>query len=152
MGRTPNAVLLVFCGLLVLASAVMAQDVEFQAEASPYQGEFAYQMGTDLAPGVAINGIRWTLFRIEAKNTVQERRGKDVTTLVFMDFQNPTETTVRAQVFVLLEDGLGNILHRIELDSVRIPWDATKNEKQKVKVPDDAILDTTKIYLYCEIE
>ena len=152
MGRTPKAVLPVLCCLLVVASAAMAQEAEIQAEMSPYQGEFAYEMGTDLDPGVSVNGIRWSLFRAEAKGDVQERRGKDVSTLVFMDFQNPTETTVRVQVFVLLEDSAGTILHRIELDSVRVPWDSTKNEKQKVKVPDNAILDTAKIYLYCEVE
>ncbi len=119
---------------------------------NPYQGEFAYRVGSDLDPLVEISGIRWNLVSVTPRDPNDLRSGQVAPTDIHLGFENATGDTVRALVILLFEDDQGNMLARIECDPVRVRADHADSDKQKFKLQSDVLLATRKLYLFCEIQ
>lgn len=141
---------LVAVGAVVhLASAQQQADV--RDVDSPYQEEFAYSIGETLNPRVAMAGIRWTSVSVAPRRDERIDPDVEIPVEVLLEFDNPTDTTHKLLVILLLENEAGAQLARIECDTVRTPQGRLKEERQKTRVDGSALLGTEKIYLFAEI-
>jgi hypothetical protein len=139
-------------GVTVAAVAALASAQEFAQSTSPYQGEFPYAVDTELQPAVEVEGVRLRLVRVTPKNADDVRSGAEVASFVLFDLENVREQDAAVSVVVLLEDELGNPLERIECDPVKVQAATAKSFRHKTKIQGDTLLQTRKVYLFCEVE
>jgi hypothetical protein len=137
-------------GVALLATWVGAQDVE--QVASPYQGEYPYTIGTDLTPPVSVEGVHIDAIRVAPRQEGEIAADRDIEVEVTSTFTNNGAKTVRVLVVLLLEDGQGNALERLEMPSVRVPSEKTRSGNERFTVRGRIVLDTQKVYLFCELQ
>jgi hypothetical protein len=137
-------------GAAMLAVAAGAQEVE--QVSSPYQGEYAYTVGTDLTPHVSIDGVQIDALRIAPREGEEVTADRDVQVGVASTFTNNGSKTVHVLVVLLLEDEQGNSLERLELASLRVPSGKTRSGDQQFSVRGRVVLDLRKVYLFCELD
>jgi hypothetical protein len=137
-------------GVTLLASWAGAQDVE--QVASPYQSEYPYTIGTDLTPQVSVDGVHIDAIRVAPRQEGEIAADRDVEVEVTSTFTNNRPKTVHVLVVLLLEDEQGNALDRLEMPSVRVPSGKTRSGGERFTVRGRVVLDTQKVYLFCELE
>ena len=137
-------------GVALLATWVGAQDVE--QVASPYQAEYPYAVGTDLTPQVSIEGVQIDAIRVAPREQGEVAADRDVEIEVTSTLTNNGAKTVHVLVVLLLEDGQGNALERLEMPSVRVPSEKTRSGNERFTVRGRIVLDTEKVYLFCELQ
>ena len=154
MGLSHSRSVLVFVVLAMCATCVAhAQDPDVRIEDNPYQEEFDYTLGETLAPNVEIEGLRWTSVRIAPRGDREIDPGDDgVDVEVVVAFDNRGSDDVRAQVVVLLEDGGGQPLERLSLESVRVRDGRTQEADERFEVPGASLLAVERVYLFLELE
>lgn len=143
-------VLAVFAACTTVAAR--AQDVQFRSTDSPYQEEFDYRLGEALEPNVEIEGLRWTLVRIEPRDPDFDPDDDDVAVDLTVAFDNRGTDDVRAQIVVLLEDGDGRPLDRLTLEPVRVRDGRTEEDDERFEVPGADLVALEKLYLFLELD
>jgi hypothetical protein len=136
---------------LLLPASIAAQQ-EFATAESPFQGEFEYSIGDQLRPQIAIANLHWLGLRIYIKSGKEPESGKQITTTIELQFENPTEDALRASAVILFEDRIGNSLLRHSCRTIRVGAGKEKLGREKVKIQGDLLLATEKVYFYCEVE
>ena len=133
-----------------VAPSSAAQDADYTAVASPFQEDYDYQIGADLRPLVAVDGVRWTRFSIRPKNDREYEPTKPVPVTVEIDLVNNGDSA-DVLLIVLFEDESGTALDRLELDKIGVGRGRPKEEVQKHKVTASVLEATRKIYLFFEV-
>jgi hypothetical protein len=144
--------------LLMVAGAwgapVAAQEAgEYQSASGVFQAEFPYTVGSALNPKVDIDGLRWNLLRIAPKKSGRFDADEQVEVTIEIGFENPTNKKFKAKVVLLLEDTEGRKLgERMPLAEVKVGKDTAKVFTQKEQIEGGVLLETGKIYLFCEVQ
>lgn len=152
MGRNRRrSVFLGIVGVMLAGTAVgRAQQVD--QVSSPYQGEYEYQVGSDLEPGVSVDGVLIERLRVAPRNPAASPEENTVEVEIAYSLTNGSQRTARVLLVLLLEDEQGNVLDRLELPPVRIGSGKTKEDGERRDVRGRAISETRKLYLYCELQ
>jgi len=133
--------------------AVHAQDAAVRTVDNPYQEEFDYTLGENLAPNVEIEGLRWTSMRVAARDGGPIDPGDDAVDVeLTVTLANRGTDDARVQVVVLLEDGAGQPLDRLSLESFRVRDGRTETADERFEVPGMSLLAVEKVYLFLELE
>lgn len=138
--------------VLVFSGMAAAQEPEFTQAESPFQDEFEYRVDTDLRPRVEVDGVRWVRFGVHAKEGQEIVADEEIPVTVEVDVVNQSPDTARVLVIVLFEDAEGAPLDRIECKQFKVSGERGKDSVQKFKLAGRVLLDTRKVYLYCEVE
>jgi len=150
MRRTSIAAILLVTGGLV--PSVTAQEIEFRAVTNPFQEGFTYRIGENLAPNVDVDGVRWTLVRIDTKSKKEISPKKDVSITLEVELDNRREDTVEVLVALMLENARGDSLERLASNMIRLDAGELRQARSKFRVPGDALLSTRGLYLFCELQ
>lgn len=136
---------------LALAVPVAAQQRGVKQVASPYQASYAYRVGETLDPGVALDGIRWDVVRVQPQEGEALTGRRQVVTEVDLRFSNPGTRKGRMLVILLFETQEGESLGRIEFSPVKIQPGRVTEEKQRFKLDAELLNATRRIYVFCEL-
>jgi len=136
----------------VALCAVGAGAQDAQQVASPYQGEYPYTIGSDLTPNVSVEGVQIDAVRVAPPENKQVAADSDVEVTVTSTFTNNGTKTARVMVVLLLEDEQGNALDRLQMSTVRVPSGKTRSGDGRFTVRGRSVLETQKVYLFCELE
>lgn len=152
--------LIMGCSRLVLAAAIAALSTAVPADAqsdtwrevdNPYQEDLDYRIGATLNPGIEIDGVRWRSLLLEADGNDVVAAGEDVDLKVTVSFENRNPSSVKLLVILLLEDGNGAPLERVELATFKVGGQRLKERVESAAVTGDVVLATRKVYLFCEV-
>ena len=152
--------LILGCSRLLLAAALAtvsmtapagAQSDTWREVDNPYQEDLDYRVGESLSPRVEVDGIRWRSLRLEADGDEIAAAGEDVELTVTVSFENRNPSSARLLVILLLEDGNGAPLDRIELGTFKVGGQRLKERVERATVTGDVLLAVRKIYLFCEV-
>jgi hypothetical protein len=135
----------------VALGVVTAQEEEWRVVENPYQEDLAYSVGETFSPGVELDGLRWRSFRIAAAEGEIITAGEDVSTEVFLEFENRGRKGVRVLVILLLEDEDGTPLERIEARTFKVAGNRLKERVESVTISGDVLRATRRVYAFCEI-
>jgi hypothetical protein len=138
--------------LAALAATAAAQEVDYRSAENPFQDGFEFVVNSDLRPMVEIEGVRWTRFGLHVKGDKEIVRDKEMPVTLELGFINTNPDSARIMVVVLLEDGHGNILERVECDRFSANTDRLKESIQKFKISGAVLESMSSVYLFCEIE
>jgi len=154
MGLSHSRSVLVFAVLAMCAAvAAHAQDTAVRTVDNPYQQEFDYALGETLAPNVEIEGLRWTSMRVAPRDEGQIDPGDDAVDIeLTVVLDNRGTDNARLQMVVLLEDGAGQPLDRLTLESIRVRDGRTEEVVERFKAPGASLLAVEKVYLFLELE
>ena len=136
--------------LCLAATPASAQEADYTAAANPFQDDFEYEVGADLRPLVAVDGVRWIRFAIQPKSDREYDPTKEVPILVEVDVLNNGESA-DVLLIVLFEDENGDSLDRLELDTIKAGRGRLKEEIQKHKVTGSVLEATRRLYLFFEV-
>ncbi|HSN57156.1 MAG TPA: hypothetical protein VLT32_20985 [Candidatus Sulfomarinibacteraceae bacterium] len=148
------------CSRLVLAAAIAALSMAVPAGAqsdtwrevdNPYQEDLDYRVGATLNPGIEIDGVRWRSLVLEADGNEVVAAGEDADLKVTVSFENRNPSSVKLLVILLLEDGNGAPLERVELGTFKVGGQRLKERIDSATVTGDVLLATRKVYLFCEV-
>jgi hypothetical protein len=128
----------------------VAQEADYTAAANPFQEDFAYEIGTDLRPLVAVDGVRWIRFAIRPKSDREYDPSKEVPLVVEVDVLNNRDSA-EVLLIVLFEDENGNALDRLELDTIKIGRGRLREDLQKHKITGSVLDATRRLYLFFEV-
>ena len=140
----------VLVALSLAAVPAVAQDADYTAVANPFQEDFEYEIGTDLRPLVAVDGVRWIRFAIRPKSDREYDPSKEVPLVVEVDVLNNRDSA-NVLLIVLFEDEYGNALDRLELDTIKAGRGRLREELQKHKVTGSVLEATRRLYLFFEV-
>jgi hypothetical protein len=129
-----------------------AQETEFRPVSNPFQEGFPYTVGEELAPNVSIDDVRWTLVQVATKGNREIAEDREIPVVVDLEFENRGERGADLLVILLLEDEDGDPLERIRCNPIRAGAGRFKTSTQKAKVMGDALLNTRRLYLFCELQ
>jgi len=146
-GAIVAAALMALC---LAASPAVAQDADYTAAANPFQDDFEYEIGADLRPLVAVDGVRWVRFAIRPKSDREYDPAKEVPLLVEVDVLNNGDSA-DVLLIVLFEDEHGNSLDRLELDKIKAGRGRLREEVQKHKITGSVLDATRRLYLFFEV-
>ncbi len=140
--------------LIALASPAFGQEDagDWQQVVSPYQEGFKYSVGDDLRPRVEIDGLRWTRLNLATKGEREIQAGEETPMVLTLEFENRAESSREARIILLFQDSVGRPLERISLDSVKVGSGKFEEDRQKLKISGDTLLNMTELYIYCEVE
>lgn len=138
--------------MLVFSGLAAAQESEFNPVDSPYQDEFEYSVDTDLRPRVEVDGVRWVRFGVHTKEGQEIVADEETPVTVEVDVVNQNPDNARVLVIVLFEDAQGAPLDRIECKQFKVSGERGKESVQKFKLAGRVLLNTRKVYLFCEVE
>jgi hypothetical protein len=144
-------VVLTITVILLASGTVLAQGSQFRTVENPFQEGFDYTIGESLAPMVEIDGLRWSLVRIATKGDRDVEADKSNPVEITLEFENAATGNASVQVILLLEDARGAPLEKVEFGAVKVPAGRSKSEVQKTKVEGDALVNMTRLYLFCEV-
>jgi hypothetical protein len=130
----------------------LAQEAEFTPVASPFQNGYPYEIGDDLAPNVDIEGLRWTLVKVSTRTDRDIAADKEIPVVVDLEFENRRDSAVDVLVVLLLENDDGDPLERVRCDPIRAGAERFKSARQRARLPGSALLETRRLYLFCEIQ
>jgi len=142
----------VFLGVMVASATIAAQDASVRQVTNPYQEDHTYRVGTDLAPDVEIDGVRWTHARVDTKGGSDPEPGRDNTVFSTLRFDNRNDRSVNLTVVLMLEDAAGNGLERLVCPPMRLGGNRVKEFRQKFKISGDDLLSTRRAYLFYRVE
>jgi hypothetical protein len=134
------------------AGPAVAQETEFRAVSNPFQEGFPYTVGEEMAPNVNIDGVRWTLVQVVTKGDREIVEDREIPVVVDLEFENRRERAVNLLVILLLENEDGDPLERIRCNPIRAGAGRFKTATQKAKVMGNALLNTRRLYLFCELQ
>ena len=146
-GAIVAATLMALC---LAASPAVAQDADYTAAANPFQDDFEYEIGADLRPLVAVDGVSWTRFAVRPRSDREYDPAKEVPLLVEVDVLNNGDSAA-VLLIVLFEDENGNALDRLELDNIKVGRGRLREEIQKHKVTGSVLGATRRLYLFFEV-
>jgi hypothetical protein len=145
---------------LAIASLVIVQPVwsqegetEYRTALDAFGDEYSYSIGEDLNPRLEINGIRWNLLRVRPRKPDEEvEPGESVDVVIDLGFENTTGSRARISVVLLFEDEAGHKLgERLICDEEKLRGDTEKIFDQKHEITSEMMLNTAKMYIYCEV-
>lgn len=144
---------MVFFGLAMAAGAVpaSAQTSEWTVVDNPYQEEVDYSIGDTFNPGVVVEGVRWHSFTVVSPDRAFLSDGVNVSTDLNVQFENRASKSAKVLVILLLEDGEGNPLERIEVRQFKIPSGRLKERTESVVLSTATLNSTERVYLFFEI-
>ena len=135
-----------WCATVPLA----AQGSNYSVVDNPFQEEFDYAIGTDLEPGVEVDGVQWVRFSLRPRSDREFPPDRPVPVIVELDLVN-TSDSADILVIVLFEDEHGIALDRLELGSISAGRDRPREVVQKHKVIASVLDATRKVYLFFEV-
>jgi hypothetical protein len=147
--RTARAIVAALA--LAVAVPVAAQSIEWRVVDNPYQEDVNYAVGDRFEPGVAVRDIRWRSFTIAAPDRDPFAGGQTVDVEVIVEVENRRTDGVRILIILLLEDGDGNPLDRIEIPAFKVPGSRLKDRRQIAALPTTVIEATRRVYLFFEV-
>ena len=147
-----RSVLVIAIVSAVLVAPATAQEGGYRAVDNPFQEGFEFAVNSDLEPMVEIDGIRWNRFGLHVKGGKEIDPDREMPVTVELTFVNTTAEGVRVLVIALLEDSIGNLLHRVECSRVGVGADRAKESTQKFKIEGSALERMSHVYLFFEIE
>jgi len=136
--------------LSLAAVPAVAQEADYTTAANPYQDDFDYEIGADLRPLVAVDGVRWIRFAIRPRSDREYDPTKEVPIMVEVDVLNNGDSA-DVLLIVLFEDENGTSLDRLELDTIKAGRGRLKEEIQKHKIAGSVLEATRKLYLFFEV-
>jgi hypothetical protein len=141
------------CFILMFASAIpmFVHGADGRQVENPYQEEFDYELGERLELDVQIGALVLNSLRVVAGNQDDIEAGKTVKAFVYLELENPSDSSASIDTILLLEDEQGIQLERVELKSVKVSSGDAKEDDQKVKLDGRTLRDLGKIYLYAEV-
>ena len=134
-----------------MASMAVAQEDTLRDVENPLEEEFDYQVGEQLELDVRIDGLGWRWLRIDGGDPTDFVGGKDVRVEISLEADNQTNKTLALDVILLLEDGRGNQLDRVELKTFKVSGGRLKQDNQKVRIDGGVLADMGKIYIFAEV-
>ena len=137
--------------VLLVASAI-AQKGSYREVENPFQDGFEFDVNSTLEPMVDVAGVRWTSFSLFVKGERDIEPDKEMPVIVELGFVNTNPGNVRVLVIALLEDSIGNLLHRVECTRFSAGSNRLKESTQRFKIPGSALQSARQVYLFCEIE
>ncbi len=146
-GAIVAAALMALC---LAATPAAAQNADYTTAANPFQDDFDYEIGADLRPLVAVDGVRWIRFAIRPRSDREYDPTKEVPIMVEVDVLNNGESA-DVLLIVLFEDENGNSLDRLELDTVKAGRGRLREEIQKHKITGSVLEATRSLYLFFEV-
>ncbi len=135
----------------VVAGSVAAQDADLTVVTSPFAEEFDFKIGRTLDLNLRLEGLKWTTLSADAGDESGWRDGKNVKVVFTNYLENLTDTPLSWSIIVLLEDGRGRQLERIEFKTVKVGGGKFDRDTQKIKVDGGLLKETAKIYLFAEV-
>jgi hypothetical protein len=142
----------VFVLVIACAVGVRAQEEAIQSSPNPYQEDVPYRIGEALTPNVEVSEIRWLEARVAPREGDEPARGREITALVDLRFDNRGRKGSTLIVVLLLEDDDGSELHRLACPEMRLGGDRVKEFRHKLTVPGEALLDTRRMYLFFRVQ
>ncbi len=130
-------------------SLAVAQD--FEGDETSAQNGFPYVIDETADPELEVAGVRFNLVRVAPKDMDKVRSGKEISSTVYLGFENTSELAARVRVLIVLEDADGNKLDDIGPAEIKIGAGDVKEEKLKERIAGDALLGTKSIYIDFEI-
>jgi hypothetical protein len=130
---------------------VLAQSADWERVENPYQEDVAYLIGDTFEPGVEVDGVRWHSFTVAAPDPARFRGGGNISTEVNVSFENRRAKSAKVLVVLLLEDGDGNPLERVEIRQFKVPASRMKERTEDVALPVSVYRETERAYLFFEI-
>ncbi len=127
----------------------VGQDLE-GGETSAQDG-FPYVIDETVDPKLELAGVRFNRVRVAPKDMDKVRSGKEISSTVYLGFENTSELAAKVRVLIALEDADGNQLDVIESTEIKIGAGDVKEEKLKKRIEGDALLATQSIYIDFEI-
>ncbi|MCU0303944.1 MAG: hypothetical protein MUC56_07800 [Thermoanaerobaculales bacterium] len=153
LGARLIAVAVAIVTALIVASAVpaAAQDAEWRAVDNPYQEDVAYTIGDRFEPFIAVQDVRWRSFTISAPERDPFAGGQSVDVEVLVEIENRRSSSARILIILLLEDGDGNPLERIEVPAFKVPGSRLRDRSQSATLPISVVEATRRVYLFFEV-
>jgi len=143
----------VFLGAaLVVAGIASAQDADLRKVTSPFTEEFDHKIGQTLNLDLRVDGIKWTLIKTSAGNRTDWEDGRDTKTTFTTELENLTDTPRILSIIILLEDERGRQLDRVELKGIKAKPGKSVKDVQKIKIDGALLSDTSKIYIFAEVQ
>jgi len=136
---------------LALATA-SAQEASIRQVDNPYQEDLPYRIGSDLVPGIEVEGVRWERVSVATKDGGTPEAGSDHPVVVELEFNNQQRAGVDLTVVLLLEDESGGELQRLACPEYRLGGNKTKVFRPKFSVSGDDLLATRNMYVFCRVE
>jgi hypothetical protein len=140
-----------FAPLLIAGLAFAQEGARYTRADNPFQGEFAFESGKPIELYVDVEGVRLDTVMVSAPGGVEPGRA------VRCDVQM-TGTSVAAKkasltpVVLMLEDGSGKGIERIQLDPFKVKAGKPFDERQTHDVGGDAIAAARKVYVLVEVK
>ncbi len=152
MGRTWRGLSILGLTAVSLIGATTLDAQQVEQATSPFQAEFEYRIGDELRPQVSVDGVLIDLIRIAPRRAeaISEEGETDVE--ITWSFSNAGSRTARVLLVLLLEDEQSTSLERVELPATRVASGKTKDDTTRTSIRGRALLDTRKLYVYCELE
>jgi len=137
--------------VVAISTHAAAQSADWRVVENPYQEDIEYSLGSTFTPRVEIEGVRWRSFTIEAPDRESLIDGEDAEAEVTMEFENRSDTSAKVLVILLLEDGDGNPLDRIEARQFKLASGRLKERKETVKLPAANLKAVERVYVFFEV-
>lgn len=140
--------------LLVQPAWPQEGESEYRTALDAFGDEYPYSIGQELNPRLEISGVRWNLLRVRPRKPDREvEPGDSVDVIVDLGFENTTGSRARIVVVLLFEDESGRKLgERVVCDEERLRGGSSKIFDQKHEITAEMLLNTAKMYIYCEVE
>ena len=139
-------------GALTAAAPVCSQEPEaWRTVDNPYQEDLEFSFGSTLTPGVEVDRVRWRSLRMDAADADSVAAGEPVDVEISLELENRDSKSAKALVILLLENGGGSPLERIEIKLFKVGGERLKERTETVSLSGDVVLATSRIYLFCEI-
>ena len=138
---------------LVVAAAGLAtaQSAEWIPADNPYQEDVAYAVGEVFEPGVAVEGVRWLSFAVASPDSADLVGDGFAETEVRVACENRRSKSAKVLVILLLEDGYGNPLERIEIRQFKVPGNRFKERTETVSLSKAVVDATQRAYIFFEV-
>jgi hypothetical protein len=130
-------------------AAAVAQD--WREVDNPYQEDVVYDLGETFNPRVDVEGVRWQSLRIEVPDGAPAAAEQDVAVEVTVEVENRTPSAERVLIILLLEDGDGGPLDRIELREFKIGSERRKERKTTARLAGEHLGAAERLYLFFEV-
>ena len=140
--------------LILVTTAVLAgaQEGPPRDVGNPYQEDVVYDLGDDLVPDVAVEGVWWSLLRLTPNSGQRPEPGEHTPVVADLRFDNRSERSARLSVVVMLEDRDGNQLERLKFPGFKLASNRVKEFQYKFTVPGEDLLATRRVYLFCQVD
>lgn len=136
---------------VAFALPVHAQGSDITRGENPFQEEYDYEVEQRLDLNIQIDALIVRSLRINAGDPQEFVAGENVKTFIYLEIENPSESSASISTILLLEDAQGSQLERVELKTVKVSSGDAKESEMKVKLDGRTLRELAKVYIFAEV-